>query len=200
MNTSPKKIIFPIVLIIAILHLGMFPFSRPFPKFQYTDQYGNTISEEVFTGKKTVVIHCHLGCQAAMNALIDLNRFLAELDSSKRQIVGIFENTPWQVSDFFSPDTTLWTGFKKYFPGLEKPVFSMLAECGKEILEENADGDTVISIQCRKVSRKLATRISPSIYWVNEKGNIEKRMRYYYINVSEEVYPDRRQAFLDGFK
>lgn len=192
-----------IIFCAALLIIGTsgFPFNRKFPKFSYKDQFGNMITEENLLGKKTILMHFHLGCPAAAAAVTDLNRLYDEIDPDKYQIMGILENTPGQVQDFFSKDTSLWTGFKAQLPPQKAPTFSLLSECESENYVYGKNGEiSQIGVHCRKLSKKLRTRISPSIYWINEKGFIIHRFRAYYFPVPEETFPERKAELMGYFE
>ena len=90
MKCTAKTLTLGAVVLIAALHLSFFPFGRKFPSFSYQDQYGNQITEARLQGKKSIVMLFHLGCPAAMNALIDLNRLQEELDVAQGSLKELF--------------------------------------------------------------------------------------------------------------
>ena len=187
-------------LLLLILGTGAFPLKRKFPEFSYQDQFGKQITEQDLLGKKTLLVHFHLGCPASAGAIADFNFLYEELDHEEYQLIGILENSPKQLQDFFSTDTTIWSGLKAMIAPQEPPKFSLLAECdsGRYIRDEQGE-ITGIDVACRKISRKLGSKSCPLIYWIDEEGRIRQRENGYYVIVPKETFAERKAELMAGF-
>lgn len=86
------------------------------------------------------------------------------------QVLFILENTNEQIRQFNGEGPNVWTETRNYFR--IAPIQQVcIGECDTvQIREQN--GAIVIGKQCRKLSKKLRTIDSPTVFLVNGKGEI----------------------------
>ena len=148
--------------------------SRLFPEFEYYSIDGKLINNSIFYNKHTIVILGHLGCHPLMLLLKDLQ------DTSLYpgyQTIIVLENTLKQVENFNSNTTSMWAEMRTQYE-LEPLEGMVIAECETEKIKY-IRGDTIVLTQCRKLSKKLNTNDSPTIYVVNSSGRIENTFKGY---------------------
>lgn len=153
----------------AILVLGGANWPRKFPKVDSPTISGEAISAAYFERQPTMVILMHLGCPPAMVLLKDLQSLDRE-ELNGYQVLVMLENTAGQVAAFNSPLPNDWSDMRRSFH-LDSIQTDLIAEC-EEARIEMVDGNMVVRQQCRKTSRKLLTRSSPSIYLVDTDRRI----------------------------
>lgn len=168
-----------IVLTILITTLTSFNYKREFPTINYQTIDGKNITNDFFKGKKTIVILGHLGCPAAMLLLEDLNSFEPE----PFQILIFLENTHEQVMDFNSSEKNNWSSLRNYFK-VQPITQNVIAECETENIERIGD-DIIVGQQCRGLSKKIKTKTSPTIVYVDETGSIYKKLKGYYGDMNQ---------------
>ena len=188
------------ILAFIVLSTSSFTTKKKFPEFSYEDQFGDTITQQHLLGKKTLLVHFHLGCPGAAGAITDFNYLYEALDHSKYQLIGILENSPKQMQDFFSDEETIWSGIKTQLSPQDPPKFSLLAECevGKYIRDDQGE---IIAIDktCRKISKKLNSRSCPLIYWIDEEGVIQNKKDGYTYLVPKESFGERKALLMERF-
>lgn len=168
-----KKSLFALGLLFVLISWKP---SKSFPKMDFNSLQGKQITNDYFKNQKTIVVHFHLGCHAAMVLLRDLQAFQKE-NSENYQILLIAENTANQVSEFNSTEENLWSNFRTNYK-IAPLNFDLIPECQEEKIEI-IDGNTVIMQQCRKFAKKLKTKVSPTIFVVNGEGDIETKFKGY---------------------
>ena len=146
-----------------------------FPNFDYVSSDSKRITNEVFKTKNSIVILGHIGCPAFMQFIKDTQETNI---TEQYQLIYLLENTNEQITQFNSNEDNPWSMTRKYFS--LKPIEQIVVgECTNENVKTNGD-DIVIENQCRKISKKLKTKYSPSIYFVNTNGEITKSFKGYF--------------------
>jgi len=147
-----------------------------FPEFNSADFNGNQISNLNFTKQNTLVILGHLGCPAFMQLLAD---FQSNRIDSSYQVIVFLENTRQQLIEFNSEEVNIWSSTRKHFQ-LNQIAGIIIPECTSDnIVEKN--GQHIILSQCRKISRKLRTKTSPTSYLVKSDGLIHAKFEGYFM-------------------
>jgi hypothetical protein len=148
---------------------------KQFPTFQYTSIEGATINNSIFTGKESMVILGRLGCYPLMLLLKDLQDTTFSQDF---QTILILEDTNQQILDFNSPTSNLFSRMR--FKYKLNPLRGyVVGECDKEKLTY-PKGDTLILNHPSILAKKLKTNDSPSTYFVNSQGLIERSFKGYF--------------------
>ncbi len=163
-----------VFLIIFFSVLTSFTKTKEFPTINYQTIDGKIITNSFFKGKRTLVIMAHLGCPPAMLLLKDLQTLTTE----KFQIIIILENTTQQVKDFNSVEKNDWSSIRQYFY-LEPITINIVAECENSNIKYS-DGNIIIDTQCRKLAKKIKTKDSPTLVFVDEKGKITNIIKGYF--------------------
>lgn len=183
-----NKILFFILLAV----ISVFPElgkAKKFPDFSYFSSDSIHVTNEIFDNRNSVVVLGHIGCPPLMQFIKDIQE--SKVDD-EFQIIFILENTHLQVNDFNSSDDNTWSKIRKYFK--VDPVDEILIpECEVDNTESHG-GDIIISTQCRKLSKILRTKVSPTLYLVDSKGDIIKSLKGYY---SGESGDDRLAKLLN---
>ncbi len=157
------------VILIAVIFSSSFCRTRSFPEFQLTDYGGQEISNAYFKNKKTIVIMGHLECPAMMYALKDYEAF-SQQDESGIQILAILENTKDHIDQFYGDSSTFRGLFRAIFK-IDSLNFPIITECETEKVKYK-NGVLQVKNHCRKLSRKIRTRTTPTILLVDEEGKI----------------------------
>jgi len=155
---------------IFLLAFLLTAFTKPkvFPIINYKTINGTSVTNEFFNEQKSIVILAHLGCPAAML----LSKDLEFMEAKNIQMLMILENTLQQINDFNSPEKNDWSGLRNYYE--MKPLTgNIIAECNTSNIRKK-DGNVIIGTQCRKLSKKINTKDSPTLIYVDEKGSITK--------------------------
>ncbi len=149
---------------------------KTFPDINFRTTKGKEITNEYFTGKKTLVAHLHLGCPPSMVLIKDLE----ELADENLQVLILSKNTEEQLNDFFSDkDGNTWSYLRKQFK-IGQPDWDMVGVCSKDKSGVGSGGPVALGAQCRKLSRKLKSKGSPTIFLVSENGKIINKKNGYY--------------------
>lgn len=168
-------------LFLLTICLTSFAPNRSFPKLDHQTISGEKITNDFFQGKKTLVVSAHLGCPPAMILFKDLDAFV---QNTGFQVLVILENTHQQVIDYNASEENSWSDLRKMFK-LEPLAYPTIAECETENI--TMDGDNmIVDIQCRKLSKKLWTRSSPTLVFVDESGKIYHKFKGYYAFPEQE--------------
>jgi hypothetical protein len=150
---------------------------KKFPEISYVTSSGQTFTNNNFKDKNSIVVLFHLGCPPAMSLLKDIQE--ANLDqNSDVQIVGIVANTPQQIKDFNSTADNDWSDLREQF-SLEPVKIPLIGECDADHVRKDEDGNVVLGKQCTNLGKKIKTRYSPTLVYVNRDGNIIKVLREY---------------------
>lgn len=150
---------------------------KKFPTVNYVTSTGEKFTNDNFKNKNTIVVLFHLGCPPAMSVLQDIER--ANLDESNNvEIVGVVANTPQQIRDFNSTTDNPWSDLREQF-NLQPVQIPLIGECDSNNVRLDDNGDVIIGKQCTKLGKKIKTRYSPTLVYVNEDGNIMKVLREY---------------------
>ncbi len=163
-----------VFLIIFLSVLTSFTKTKEFPAINYQTIDGKMITNSFFNGKRTLVIMAHLGCPPAMLLIKDLQTLTTE----KFQTIIILENTNQQIKDFNSDEKNDWSSIRQYFH-LEPITINIVAEC-ENSSTKSGDGNTIIDSQCRKLAKKIKTKDSPTLVFVDEKGTITNIIKGYF--------------------
>jgi thioredoxin-related protein len=162
-----------LLLIFLLTLLSSFKNTKRFPEITEPCTDGRIIQADFFEGKRTLVIMAHLGCPPAMQLLKDL-----QSDSSlKFQTLLVLENSLQQVNDFNALDKNDWSGIRNHF-GLMPMAMTTIAEC-KETTQKSKNNNMVAGSECRKLSKKIRTKDSPTLVFVNEKREMVKIQKGY---------------------
>jgi hypothetical protein len=176
-----------ILFFTLILFFGFKP-PHQFPQFELNTVEGKKLNNDCFKNKKSIVILAHLGCPPAMVLLRDIQK---RRDLFNYQLIFILENTKEQVLKFNSDIVSIWSKTRKQFEMM--PITeNVIAECSTEKISYRK-GNIIIDSQCRKMSKKLKTKSSPSIYFVNEMGEIYRSVFGYPV---ENTLEQRVKSFL----
>ena len=97
-------------------------------------------------------------------------------------MIFIIENTNSQIIEFNSNEVNNWSNTRKVF-GLKPLDGIVIGECSNDNLKYDGK-NLIVSSQCRRISKKLHTKSSPSIYSVNDQGLITKKTKGYLIGLS----------------
>lgn len=163
-----------ILLFIIFPFLTSYTKTKTFPAINYKTIEGKTINNDFFKEKKTLVIMAHLGCPPAMMLFRDLET----LTTDKFQVLIILENTKEQINNFNALVKNDWSGIRNHFK--LKPIMNnVIAECETSSIKKSGE-DLIIGTQCRKLSRKIKTKSSPTLVFVNETGEISKVIKGYF--------------------
>ena len=173
------------IIILFVLVSGFTNKPKKFPEISYVTNQGQNFTNTDFIGKNTIVVLFHLGCPPAMSVLRDIqvNKLAQKNDI---QIVGIVENTPQQIKDFNSSADNAWSEVRKQY-NLEPVQIPLMGECSPSDERVDKDGTVIMGAQCDKVAKKIRTRYSPTLVYVNKEGNIVKVSKGY---SGEEVLTD----------
>ncbi|MEM6263833.1 MAG: hypothetical protein AAGI38_15070 [Bacteroidota bacterium] len=189
-----KIILLSTWLFISSLHPSAI--ERKFPDFQQTTLDGIGINQEKLKGKDSFVAIGFLGCGAHMFLLKDLETFADSLDTTHQQIVVFLENTPDQVEAFFQEEKNMWSDFRKQYK-IKSAPYLIVPDCEEETLETK-DGITYVGRQCRKLSKKLRTKSSPTFYHVNAEGRIVQSSKGYWALLPKQERLKKLNDFLAG--
>lgn len=171
------KKLFSVIILSIFFFLGS-QAKRSFPAFKLTTMDGKEITNKDLEGKQTIIVMFHIGCNPSMKLLNDLQQYSADMDTSKYQILGIAENSLFQMTQFFSNDTTNeWSVFRGKYKMPERLAFELLAEC--EITDQKAEQIVNTEPLCSKLGKKVKVKSSPTIVITNPEGNIVKKIRGY---------------------
>ena len=162
-----------LIYLLVFLTFEAFAQKRSFPNFSIEDANGVEWTQENLKGKTSIVILFHLGCPGAMSLLNDLDSMKSIYPDL--QVIALAENTRDQIDQFYSDEENDWSPIRKYYK-TKVLTYPLLPECSEEYKK---DGEVVITTQCRKVSRKLWTKSSPTILLVDSKGQIQKKKKGY---------------------
>jgi hypothetical protein len=166
-----------LILLGFLLISGSSKIEKKFPQLNHQTIDGKIITNEYFSKSKTIVIHFHLACPPAMTLLKDIENLSTD-EFKNYQFLFLLENTEDQVEKFYSDEKNIWSTIRKQYK-LSNTNFDVIAECNKDRVK-NKDGKIIITSQCRKLSRKLRTKSSPTIFRVNRSGIIEKKQKGYF--------------------
>lgn len=166
--------IYHFFLFILILFCFSAQKEKYFPTFQYTSIEGTTIDNNIFTGKKSMVILGRLGCYPLMLLLKDLQDTTFSQDF---QTILILEDTNQQILDFNSTTSNLFSRIRFKYE-LNPLRGYVIGECEKEKITY-PKGDTLILNHPSILSKKLKTNDSPTTYFVNSQGSIERSFKGY---------------------
>lgn len=163
----------PLLLFLLLLVLSSFKANKQFPLISEPSTDGRRIGPDFFEGKRTLVIMAHLGCPPAMQLLQDL-----QTDSlQKFQVLLVLENTLEQVNDFNDTEKNDWSVVRNHF-GVRPLAMTSIAEC-EATKQKSNKRDLVAGSECRKLSRKIKTKDSPTLVFVNEKREMIKIQKGY---------------------
>jgi thioredoxin-related protein len=146
---------------------------KQFPIFNYQTIKGKEINNNYFKVKKTIVIMAHLGCPPAMLLFKDLE----DIDTTQYQFLLVLENTKMQLQEFNADEKNMWSKLRKYFE-LKPIMMDAIAECDVPNLKYDGN-DVIVAGQCRKLAKKLKSYSSPMIIYVNQNGEIMKKIDGY---------------------
>ncbi len=163
-----------VFLILFFWVLTSFTKTKEFPAINYQTIDGKTITNDFLKGKRTIFILAHLGCPPAMLLLKDLQT----LTTYKFQTIVVLENTSQQVIDFNSVEKNDWSSIRHHFD-LEPITINIVAECENSNIK-HSDGNIILESQCRKLSKKIKTKDSPTLVFVDEKGEITNIIKGYF--------------------
>jgi hypothetical protein len=186
---------YKILLLSACLgiFLSFSPYLKKFPAFNYATVSGKPVSNDIFKGKKTIVVLAHLGCPAAMQLVQDLQSIP---DTSHYQFLFIYENTRKQILDFNSDTKNDWSAIRERYKLKPLDLSKTVGECESEKIELTKEGTMIANSQCSIISRKLMTADSPSVYYIDENGMITNEVRGY---PATEDRNERVGLFLNPF-
>ncbi len=188
-RTVSNKLMMNILLnLLLIINTTTFIVAKPklFPKFNYTSSKSELITNEIFKTKSSILIVGHIGCPPLMQFIRDAQ----EANINKQfQLIYILENTNSQINQFNSTEENTWSRTRNYFK-IEPMNEIIIGECNNEKLITTKD-KIIIKSQCRKLSKKLKTKSSPTIYFVNEKGEITKYLKGYYSGMTSKERMDK---------
>ena len=186
-----RKVLFIISIFVLITSFIQKP--RKFPEINYVTNKGTSFSNEDFQGKNTIVLLFHLGCPYALNMLKDIETAkLGKNDSI--QIIGIVENTPEQIKQFNSSQNNLWSDTRKSF-NLEPIEIPLIGECASKNLS-NKNVNMHVGSHCEDLSKKIKTRYSPTVVFVDHNGNIAKVKKGY---ISKEAPLEERIEYVTEY-
>ena len=178
-----------IYVAVAVVFLSGFTTKpKKFPEINYTTNQGTTFSNADFAGKKTIVVLFHLGCPPAMDLLKDLESLP---ENENIQIVGILENSPNQIKAFNSKEENEFSSIRRSYQ-LNPVHIPLIGECDSRAVAKNK---TTSGVQCRMLAKKIKTKVSPTLVYVNTDGSI-KKIRKGYIS-SETPLEERLKYLLD---
>ncbi len=163
--------------------------NKPFPIINYTTLEGKLITNADLKGKNTVFVVMHIGCPAAMYMLKDMET----INNPEVQYIILFENTKKQLLAFNESNDNLHSDVRKYF-NLKPISGNILAECDVETINYDIQGNRQYGTECRKLSKKLKTKDTPSIYYINENGITTKIFKGYC--APESPMKDRKEILL----
>jgi hypothetical protein len=169
-----KKLIF----ILSSLLLVNCTLNKKFPKFDSKAYSGQELNNELFTGKKTIVIMGHIECPPMILALKDLETYQGDFDSSGVQILAFLENTEEHLDKFYQDTASIWGWFRNNFE-IDTLTYPLIAECKCEKITQTKEGVPQISRHCRKLAWRVWTFSSPTFLLVNGNGKILKRKKGY---------------------
>ena len=168
-----------VILLYTFAFFGFSFKTKKFPDFEYLSINSEKINNSIFKNKKSVVVIGHIGCPPFMQFVKDCQE--SNVDDSF-QMIFILENTNSQINDFNSNEVNNWSNTRKVF-GLKPLDGIVIGECSNDNLKYNGK-NLIVSSQCRRISKKLHTKSSPSIYSVNDQGLITKKTKGYLIGLS----------------
>lgn len=184
MNTKRLIYFFSLLLVFC-----SFSAKKKFPVFSYESIDGTKITNDYFVGKTTLVIMGHLGCPGLMYAINDIEGWD---NNGQFQTLLILENTPSQVQQFNSDSKSDWNDIRTFFK--TQPLKGVvISECETENISTDKDGNTIIGLQCRKLSKKIHTKSSPTFVLVDGDGTIKSKISGYSDSKDIEV---RRRSLL----
>lgn len=170
-----------VILLYTFVFFGFSFKTKKFPDFEYLSIHSEKINNSIFKNKKSVVVIGHIGCPPFMKLIKDCQE--SKVDDSF-QMIFILENTNSQINDFNSNEVNNWSQTRKVF-GLKPLDGIVIGECSNDNLKYDGK-KLIISSQCRKLSKKLHTKSSPSIYSVNDQGLITNKIKGYLIGLSSD--------------
>lgn len=173
---------------LGLLLLGLFISScglrKTFPKFDLQDHQGRQFDESVFNQKRTLVIMGHISCPPMLEALKGFSNNMDIIDSSGVQVIAILENTEGHIQQFYNDTASIWGMLKNIFK-VDTIQFPLLPECDTENIKRK-DSITTIGNHCRKLSWKVWTFSSPTLFIIDENRKILKRRKGYPLYASQE--------------
>ncbi|MFT5725181.1 MAG: hypothetical protein ACI9JN_002305 [Bacteroidia bacterium] len=182
------------LVICALLILGNQQFSRQFPSFELQTSTGDTLTNDFFLGKTTIVCMGHIECFPALILMNDLDSLSKSFDTSQYQILCILENTQEHIDLFYHDSiSTHWRSMRSML-NIDTLHYPLIPECQTQNLVVSGT-DTLIGKHCRVLSKKVRTKDSPTILLVDEKGNIKFKDKGYIALASKE----ERMLFLNEF-
>jgi hypothetical protein len=152
--------------VFVVFSLG-FASMKQFPEFNSKSYGGRQFSEKNLKGKKTIVVMGHIECLPLVLILKDLDSLCQRIDTSKVQVLAILENTNSHIDQFYGDTSNIW-GKIRYQFGVDTLRFPIIAECHSEKVKTRK-GQVKIGNHCRKLSRKVRTRSSPTVLLINEQ-------------------------------
>ena len=182
-NVSNKLMINILLNLILLINTSTTSSIKPrlFPSFDYVSSNSIRITNEVFKTKNSIVVLGHIGCPAFMQFIKDTQETNV---MEQYQLIYLLENTNDQISQFNSNEENPWSTTRKYFELMPLKDI-VVGECSSENIKTD-DKDIVIEKQCRKISKKLKTKYSPSFYFVNTKGEIIKSFKGYFYGLTSQ--------------
>lgn len=162
--------------------ISSFKSTKKFPAINYKTIGGKTITNEIFKEKKTLAVLAHLGCPPAMMLLKDLEG----LSNPGFQILVFLENSRQQILDFNAEEVNTWSIVRNHFR-LQPLTGSIIAECETTRNKEKSGSDIMIGSECRKLSKKLKTKDSPTLVLVKENGEISHILNGYFGDKERET-------------
>jgi peroxiredoxin len=163
---------------------------RKFPSFELKDAQDTTYTNDIFKGKKTMVVVNYLSCPYSLILMKDLDSLSAKIDTSTHQIIVMLEHSERQVKEFYDTAISGPSGWRKDYK-IQATDYLILAQCRIRKLHRNTKKVT----SCNPISRKLFTAASPTSYLVDERGKIQKKSKGY-ISLSPI---DERMKWLNDF-
>ncbi len=179
------------LLLLAPWLLSVAPVSRYFPAISYETVEGRSFTNDNFKGNKSIVLLFHLGCPPAMWMLGDMAHAKLDMQDSI-QIIGILENTSDQVRAFNDSLPNDWSSMRRFYR-LDPIGIPLIAECEQEKIIRDESGNMVVQNQCRLLAKKIGTKSSPTLVYVDETGKITSIKEGY---PGKQVPVDQRIAFL----
>jgi hypothetical protein len=167
------------ILLFTFAFFGFSFKTKKFPEFEYLSIHSEKINNSIFKNKKSVVVIGHIGCPPFMQFVKDCQD--SNVDDSF-QMIFILENTNSQIIEFNSSEVNNWSNTRKVF-GLKPLDGTVIGECSNDNLKY-VGRNLIVSSQCRRISKKLHTQSSLSIYSVNNQGLITSKIKGYLIGLS----------------
>ena len=172
------------------LFIGLFVLSfhilklKPFPELNHQNSQGELITNDYFKNQDlTLVVYGYLGCSPMMNLMKDLQT-LSEQNVAMPKVLIVFQNTESEFEQFNGLDENRWSKLRVHY-NLEPIIFDVITECERS-KSEYKDGDFIVVPSCRKLGKKLKTKSSPTLVFVNKNGLIIKMEKGYYSKSNTE--------------